>query len=413
MGAMVIGICVANAAGCADPPSQGSRNPSKPVATARVTSSALTKKITGAKAWRIYEGRTQVVVMGFDAKGKPIDGIRFRYASKNSNRKWAASFESLRDGGVIQIGRDGKPTKQTMSDDGVKTLVGASRVLSAWMKKRSGGAVAPKALMSAAATVGECGGAAVNAVGDCAGLVAECASWGYAGWKRGRWLGAAGGALACLAYNYSQTAQCAGSAYDAGRTCYDAYQNQSPREENKNGEPNASSQNPNGSDPPSGSENPAGENPERSNPNESGSDPEAGSGDPEYTGEDAPSWQSEESNAEAEAAAEDPEAPLDEQVEESDGSSSDSESADESYDSNPSDPEEQAISDDSGESADSSEPEEQASSDDSASNDDSSNEVETEALPTVASAARHGACGTSRVLQCGARPATAFCRCVK
>ena len=97
------------------------------------------------------------------------------------------------------------------------------------------------------------------------------------------------------------------------------------------------------------------------------------------------------------------------------GPPADSEYADESYDSNPSDPEEPSISDDSSESdsSDYSEPEEQASSDDSSSYEESSDDVETESVPTISAKARAGACGTSRVLQCGSRPATAFCRCVK
>jgi hypothetical protein len=401
LGAWVIGLCVASATsatGCADPPSQSPKNPSKPVATARVTSSALTKKVTGAKAWRIYEGRTQVVVMGFDAKGKPIDGIRFRYASKNDGRKWAVSLESLRDGGVLQVGKDGKPTKRTMSDQGVKILVGASRVLDAWTRKRAGGAIVPKALTAVASTASECGEAALGAVGDCAPLVAQCARWGYQGWQRGRHWGAAGATLVCLAYNYRRTAQCAGSAYGAGQTCYDAYQNQSSSEENKNSEPNAS-------------ENPNGENPEEA---ASETDPES----PENAGLDEASWESDESQDEAAAAAEDPEAPLEEQVDDSesydDASYEDESSAEgseeEEYDSNPSDPEEDAIADESAESEESSDEE----TDDSSYEEESSDDVETESFRTVRSAkARAGACGASRVLHCGSRPATAFCRCVK
>jgi hypothetical protein len=437
LGTLILGFTIASAAGCADPPPQPHRNPSKPIATARVTSSALTKKITGAKAWRIYEGKTQVVVMGFDAKGAPVDGIRVRYASKRSDRRWAVSFESLRNGGVLQIGRDGAPVKKTMSEEGLRTLVGASRVLDAWTRKRAGTTLAPKALYSAASTVGECGVAATGAVRDCAPLVRTCARWGYIGARRGRHYGAIGATLACLAWNWRRTAQCAGSAIDAGKTCYEASQS-SASEEQRNGEPSGES----GDGPPKDDEQ-AGTTGEGEGSDDYGTPPSVDdpAGDdasaewnddlenPESSGD--ASWDAEQSQEEAEAAAEDPEAPLDEQVEEGDGYADESSSGDE-YDANPSDPEEDAISDESSEdyaeeSAHEDSSEEYASEDegtDDSSSEESSDDVETESFRPIllaknaknaktATRSRGGACGASRVLQCGARATTAFCRCVR
>lgn len=388
--------------------------------------------MTGAKAWRIYRGRTQLVVMAFDAKGRPMDGIRLRHASKNARGRWAVSYESLRHGGVLQLDENGKSVKHTLSDADGKMFVGAARVLAAWSKKKQGGAITTKAFHGVSSEMAECSIAATGAVRDCAPLVAQCVRWARVG-AVGGWRGAGGAALACLAWNWRRTASCAAGTADAARSCYAAWNAPEKTESEKNPEPGE------GDGPAkSGESSGTGGEPEARAPD----DPESPEGDPAV---DEAAWESEESAAEAEAAAEDPEAPLDEEVEDGESSWDDEASAShDDYDANPSDPEEEAISDDTGEDwsesyDDSSEyaSEDEGSYDDGSyedssyedtSYDESADDVETESFSPIlvplaaaksaktSTRSRAGACPPSRVLQCGARGArdtSAFCRCVK
>lgn len=427
LGVVVVGLALA---GCSSPEApQPGTNPSKPVATARVKSSALTKKLTGATAWRVYRGHTQVVVLGFGKDRQPIDGIRFRYASKNESRRWVVSFETLKHGGVLQIDKNGKVIAHTMSDAESAMLIGASRVLRAWTAKTTqAGSALPKSFVPFSSGA-DCAVAGVGAAKDCGPLVATCARWGRAGAVGGvKGVGAA--VLTCLAYNWRQTASCAASTVDAAKTCYEAWRGEDAKEQEKNPEPQGSADgktkdqdadqsHDNGEVDPDGktkdqdadqshdngeitpSENEADPDANAEDPNASGEDPNASSEDPNAAQEP----QADESQLEADASSQDPEAPQQDQVDEAQPASSGDD-----VDANPSDPEESSIDETSSEDTSS---EDTSGADTSSDSQEESSDVDTESFHATHSAHAKNACGASRVLHCGSRTATAFCRCIR
>src|SRR6185369_11974481 len=93
--------------GCEGPPVPSPPRVQIPRAAARVTSSALTKRVTNAETWRIYKGMTQMVLMGFGADGNPVNGLRIRFASGKTS-PWAVSAESLSTQHVLQVDSAGQ-----------------------------------------------------------------------------------------------------------------------------------------------------------------------------------------------------------------------------------------------------------------------------------------------------------------
>jgi hypothetical protein len=124
---------------CSVPPPHHDVPRTKPVAVARVTSSKSTLARTDATTWRIYGGRTQLVVMGFGSDKKAVDGMRVRFATK-SNLDWWLSLESLRKGGgMMRLAPDGNRVVLDTTTGADKELMhGAMRALSAYAKRLGG-----------------------------------------------------------------------------------------------------------------------------------------------------------------------------------------------------------------------------------------------------------------------------------
>lgn len=124
---------------CAVPPPPRDIPRTKPLAVARVTSSKSTLAMTDATTWRIYGGRTQLVVMGFGKDKKPVDGMRVRFATK-TNLDWWLSLESLRKGGgMMRLAPDGNHVVLDTTTGSDKQLMhGAMRALSAYAKRLGG-----------------------------------------------------------------------------------------------------------------------------------------------------------------------------------------------------------------------------------------------------------------------------------
>ncbi len=138
---LLLGLVGASlAVACSTPPPVAQQERTKPEAVARVKSAASTEKRTNAVTWRIYGGRTQMVVMGFGKDKKPVDGMRVRFAT-DTNLGWWLSLESLRKGGgMMRLADDqNRVVLDTTTAADKQLMHGAMRALTAYAKKFTGG----------------------------------------------------------------------------------------------------------------------------------------------------------------------------------------------------------------------------------------------------------------------------------
>ncbi len=413
-------------AGCSTAPAPQAKT-DKPVALARATSSALTKKVSGVSQWRIYQGRTHVVVLGFGKDKKPLNGLRVRYGSPSN--AWAVSFEIVGGKGVLQLDGKGKIVRNTMTDEDTKMLFGASRIVDAWAKTGKASTTSAKSI--AFADKGDCFRKGGEALGKCGKLVKKCfrvASKG-SGIK-----GKIGAGLRCITTNAGEAGECGGSISDAGEKCVEAFGGgESKKEESKNPVPaseskdakdatDATNQLTEGKEgkeaiepPPEDDATEPGDPTEPTEPDDGSSLEPGAIGEGEDSPEELdPVGDSAEENAEeAAAAAEDPDgAPVDEEVADEGDESSSSE---DDVDPDPQDEGSESGSDEP------QEPEPETETESPAPSEEGPIEASLRLVnglrPRAVSSARRddGACGTSRVLVCGARKKAnaSFCRCEK
>lgn len=241
LGAVSVLVGCATVGCSAAPPSIGADGaPAKPSPTVRATSSAITKKLSGVTRWRVYEGNTSLVVLGFGKDKKPVDGLRFRFAS-TKKRKWAVSLEMVKGMGAIQIDARGNVVRNTMTDAEIGVMFGATRVLEAWRKSGSGSTRAVAYSGEAAAT---CASGAREVLKDCGPVVTKCVGAAGRAALRGSRGGVQTGALfgaailgRCAWQNRGAVYKCGKSAWDNGKECYDKATEKDEEEEKKNPPP--------------------------------------------------------------------------------------------------------------------------------------------------------------------------------
>ena len=210
--------------GCAAPvPVQRSSkqpNVMAPRAVAQVKASTLNARVTGAATWRIYQGTTQVSVMGFDADKAPIDTLRVRFNGSGSKR-WLVSYEGVKSGGVLQLDAEGKVVANTFDD--LRFVYGAQRAMRAWALKTQA-SKASSGISFRANTDGAtkpfdaCIDSTTTAVKSCGTVVLTCGAVGISLSKLGFW-GMIGGVAYCLYENIDNVGQCAKDVKSGYDTC--------------------------------------------------------------------------------------------------------------------------------------------------------------------------------------------------
>lgn len=282
---------LAGTAACAapEPSTTAVARVEKPTAAAKVTSSALTLKATSIKTWQVYRGYGQTTALGFDAKGRPVDGIRFTVVGA-SGSGGSVSFKTMRRGGELVIDDAGHITKNTMKNAEMRVLYGGSSVLSAFADKASTGSVLPKSLQAISGAASDCGWSALAAVGTCGKLLRDCIPAAAAGARTGAVVGglapipgglAAGtviggvaGTAACVGADKLAAAGCGGSGGKAYTACSDYLKGKGKAETAADkAAPNASTAKPGGSPSSTSGKDPAADPNAACDPNDQACDP--------------------------------------------------------------------------------------------------------------------------------------------
>ncbi len=427
---LFVGI-LAVGAGCIAPPPKAESAP-KPGASARASSSAITKKVSGGiTKWRIYEGRTSVVVLGFGKDKKPVNGMRFRYASTKA-RKWAVSLEMVKGNGAVQIDKKGKVIRDTMTVEDGKVLFGATRVLEKWARGLdTGSGTGTKNI--AFADGSDCLKGAGKAVKTCAPVAAKCVRAAVQGSR----LGVPGALLntgRCLWQNKGAVVNCAYKTYDAVSTCKEAFTDKDKKDEQKNPPPEDKEKDKPVDDPKeepkpdeqpdAGTEEPKPEDqdagPKEDEPLVASDDPEKKEDGTEVASADedpetAAALSPEEQQEDQQAAEEDPEdAPVEEEVEEQ---SEEQATTDDEVDPDPPEAQEEAPEEEAQEEPQE-ESQEPAAEDPPPASDEGALVASLRAklglrAVSTSRASSGGACRGSQVLVCGSTKSVSYCRCVK
>lgn len=418
-------------AGCSTAP-ETSSGPAvaKPSALAKVTASPRTRKLSGVPTWQVYNGYGHVAALGFDKKGKPVDGLRIVYADASGPVK-GIRFETVRHRGVLAFDAQGNVVENTLSYADLRTVYGGYRAIHAVAKSGSGsGSTKARAFRAFAddCSASDYLGAAANCwkQGGCiaTGVAAGVATGGAAG------LAAAGTCLRSI--DVASHLACGSSAYKVGSCLYDkvkgALSKESQAKNSADQKADKEASLPKSDEPKEDPERPDGETPkdpscaDDNDPACGTSDPtsqDPTAGDPSCTDDSDPSCGADPTSPEDSCAADDPDCSANVPPEEEETASDPAEEPDASteLDPNPGDPDETAST------QDDPPPEEPADSTPPPPEQNDTVEASLRGGVHVAAFAPStskavakrigGACRASQVLQCGVRKGSAFCRCVK
>jgi uncharacterized membrane protein YidH (DUF202 family) len=192
----------------------------KPIA--RVTASALNRRLTGVATWRIYQGTTHVSVMGFDADKRAVETLRVRFDGSGTN-DWVISYEAVKSGAVLQLDDAGRVVRNTFED--LRFVYSAERALRAWARSSpavtsASGGTKFRAEGEGASSFDSCVDSVTSTVKSCGTVIAACAGTGAGlSLKLGFW-GFVGGVAMCLYQQADSVGQCVKDGKKAYDTCY-------------------------------------------------------------------------------------------------------------------------------------------------------------------------------------------------